>query len=68
MTKRAAVEKKPTRHFCAQRGCSFETPDEKAPADCPTCGNPFVPHPDPTTIGVDVETGAPLAEPVDPAR
>lgn len=39
-----------------------------SPADCLQCGNPFIPHPEPTTLGLDLQTGAPLAESADPAR
>lgn len=32
-------------YVCAQRGCQFEA--DEAPETCPTCGHPFVAHPDP---------------------
>lgn len=43
------AEEKARTLYCAQRGCSFEHKG-KEPENCPVCNNPFVAHPDPSTL------------------
>ena len=37
-----------TSHYCAQRGCEFESVEVLEL--CPGCGHPFIEHPDPGSL------------------